>query len=64
MTKSSKKKSIWKSRFYQVYFIVVALALIAIFVGTVWLRGVLRGGRDPRWHFSGHRLAAGRVEGL
>lgn len=36
-----KKKSILKSRFYQVYFIVVALALIAIFVGTVWLRGVL-----------------------
>ena len=40
MTKR-KKKSIFKSRFYQVYFIVVALALIAIFVGTVWLRGVL-----------------------
>lgn len=36
-----KKKSIWKSTFYRVYFVVVALALIGIAVGTVWLRGVL-----------------------
>ncbi len=39
--KKKKRKSILKSRFYQVYFAVVALALIAIAVGTVWLRGVL-----------------------
>lgn len=39
MTK--KKKSILKSRFYQVYFIVVAVALIAIAIGTGWLRGML-----------------------
>ena len=40
-TKKKKKKSILKSRFYQVYFAVVAVLLIAIFVGTGWLRGVL-----------------------
>ena len=37
-----KRKSIWKSTFYRVYFALVALALVAIAVGTVWLRGVLR----------------------
>ena len=42
MTKSSKKKSIWKSRFYQVYFAVVIVILVGIFLGTVWLRGVLK----------------------
>ena len=36
-----KKKSILKSRFYRVYFVVVAVALIAIAIGTLWLRGVL-----------------------
>ena len=40
-TKSKKKKSILKSRFYQVYFIVVAVMLIAIFFGTIWLKGLL-----------------------
>ena len=38
---SKKKKSILKSRFYRVYFAVVALLLIAIVAGTLWLRGVL-----------------------
>ena len=42
MTKSSKKKSIWQSRFYQVYFAVVAVILVGIFLGTIWLRGVLK----------------------
>ncbi len=37
-----KRKSIWNSTFYRVYFSLVALALVAIAVGTVWLRGVLR----------------------
>ena len=37
-----KRKSIWKSTFYRVYFALVALALAAIAVGTVWLRGVLK----------------------
>ena len=37
-----KKKSIWRSTFYRVYFALVALALIAIAIGTVWLRGVLK----------------------
>ena len=37
-----KRKSIWKSTFYRVYFALVALALVAIAVGTLWLRGVLR----------------------
>ena len=40
-TKKKKKKSILKSRFYQVYFVVVAVALVAIAIGTVWLRGLL-----------------------
>lgn len=37
-----KRKSIWNSTFYRVYFALVALALVAIVVGTLWLRGVLR----------------------
>ena len=37
-----KKKSIWRSTFYRVYFALVALALIAIAIGTVWLQGVLK----------------------
>jgi len=36
-----KKKSIWRSTFYRVYFALVALALVAIVIGTLWLRGVL-----------------------
>ena len=39
---SKKKKSIWHSTFYRVYFALVALALVAIAIGTLWLRGVLR----------------------
>ncbi|MBR1820994.1 MAG: hypothetical protein IJ769_05160 [Clostridia bacterium] len=40
--KSRRKKSIFKSRFYQIYFAVVLVALIAIAIGTGWLKGVLR----------------------
>ncbi len=39
---SKKKKSIWSSTFYRVYFALVAVALVAIAVGTGWLKGVLR----------------------
>ena len=38
---SKKKKSILKSRFYQIYFVLVAVAVVAIVIGTGWLRGVL-----------------------
>lgn len=41
MTKRKKKKSIWQSLFYRIYFAVVGVLLIAIVVGTIWLRGVL-----------------------
>jgi len=41
MTAKKKKKSIFQSRFYQVYFIVVAVVLVAIAIGTAWLRNVL-----------------------
>lgn len=37
-----KRKSIWNSTFYRVYFVLVALALVAIVAGTVWLQGVLK----------------------
>ena len=37
-----KKKSIWKSTFYRVYFALVGVALVGIAIGCVWLRGVLR----------------------
>ena len=40
--KKKRKKSILKSRFYQVYFALVALALVLIVIGTVWLMGTLR----------------------
>lgn len=36
-----KKKSIWRSTFYRVYFALVALALVGIAIGTLWLQGVL-----------------------
>lgn len=39
--KKRKKKSIFRSRFYQFYFVLVALALVCIAVGTFWLRGML-----------------------
>ena len=38
---SRKKKSILHSRFYQIYFAVVLLILIAMVVGRIWLNGVL-----------------------
>ena len=39
----SKKtlKRILKSRFYRVYFVVVAVALVAVAIGLVWLNGVV-----------------------
>ena len=42
MRKRKKKKSIFQSKFYRIYFALVLLALAAIAVGTVWLNGVLR----------------------
>lgn len=41
MAKKKRKKSILHSTFYRVYFVAVAVALIAIAVGTVWLKGLL-----------------------
>ncbi len=37
-----KRKSIWNSTFYRVYFVLVILALAGILAGTVWLQGVLK----------------------
>ena len=37
-----KKKSILKSRFYRVYFAVVAVALVSIVILLIWLNGVVR----------------------
>lgn len=42
MSKRKRKKSIFQSTFYRVYFALVLLALIGIAVGTAWLKGVLR----------------------
>ena len=42
MSKKKKKKSLLDSRFYRVYFTVVAGALVLILVGTVWLMSYLR----------------------
>ena len=42
MARRRKKKSIFKSTFYRVYFALVALALIGIVLGTMWLMGTLR----------------------
>ena len=39
--KHKKKKSLLSSRFYRIYFAVVAVALVAIAVGLVWLRGAV-----------------------
>ena len=41
MSSRKKKKSIFKSTFYRVYFALVLLALAGIAFGTVWLRGKL-----------------------
>ena len=42
MSKKKKKKGFLHSRFYQIYLCIVALALIAIGVGMVWLNGYLK----------------------
>ena len=42
MSKRKKKKRLLDSRFYRVYFALVAVALIAIVIGTLWLNGALR----------------------
>ena len=42
MSRKKKKKGILASRFYRVYFATVALALIAVAVGLLWLNGVVR----------------------
>ena len=42
MSKRKKKKRLLDSRFYQIYFTVVAAALVVILVGTVWLMSYLR----------------------
>ena len=42
MSKKKKKKGILHSRFYQIYFAVVAVALIAIAIGMGWLNGYLK----------------------
>ena len=39
--KRRRKKSIWKSTFYRVYFALVVLGVIGIIIGTNWLNGVL-----------------------
>lgn len=39
--RSKKKKGLLSSRFYRIYFIVVAVALVAIVIGLVWLNGAV-----------------------
>lgn len=39
--KNKKKKGLLSSRFYRIYFIVVAVALVAIVIGLVWLNGAV-----------------------
>ena len=41
--KKQQYMSLMQSRFYRAYFIAVALALVAIAVGMLWLNGVVRG---------------------
>ena len=41
MAKKRGRKSLLNSRFYQIYFIVVAIALVGIFVGMFYLHGML-----------------------
>ena len=36
-----KKKGLLSSRFYRIYFVVVAVALVAIVIGLVWLNGAV-----------------------
>ena len=42
MSKKKKKRGILASRFYRVYFAVVAVALLAVAIGLVWLNGVVK----------------------
>ena len=45
MNKNKRKnglQGLWASRFYRVYFIAVSVALLAIAIGLIWLRGVVR----------------------
>ena len=45
MKKKKRKnglRGLWESRFYRVYFIAVSVALLAIAIGLIWLRGVVR----------------------
>jgi len=39
--KQRKKKGLLSSRFYRIYFAVVAVAVVAIAIGLVWLRGAV-----------------------
>ena len=39
--KQRKKQGLLSSRFYRIYFAVVALAVAAIAIGLVWLRGAV-----------------------
>lgn len=39
--KQRKKKGLFSSRFYRIYFVVVALAVVAIVIGLIWLRGAV-----------------------
>ena len=39
--RKKKKGGLLASRFYQIYFAVVAVALIAIAIGMIWLRGAV-----------------------
>ena len=39
--KQSKKQGLLSSRFYRIYFAVVAVAVVAIAIGLMWLRGAV-----------------------
>ena len=39
--KHRKKKGLLSSRFYRIYFAVVAVAVVAIAIGLMWLRGAV-----------------------
>ncbi len=39
--KQRKKKGLFSSRFYRSYFVVVAVAVVAIVIGLIWLRGAV-----------------------
>ena len=58
MAKKKKKKSILKSRFYQIYFVLVALALVAIGIGTAVLTNNLRDYESAQPVYVAERVAA------